>query len=58
MQQIILDDERQKEMLKKNEKKNPYSVNSIHEYTQVGDIAMRGYNNLDISCFINHKMTV
>lgn len=24
----------------------------MHECAQVGDMAMRGYNNLDISCFI------
>lgn len=38
---------------KPKRKKNTNIVRiTMHECAQVGDMAMRGYNNLDISCFI------
>lgn len=42
---------RMKTVKEKKKYTNPH-FNATRVSAQVGDIAMRGYNNLDISCFI------
>lgn len=50
-------DKRKIERKKKRQRgKNPHSLISMHECAvRVGDMAIRGYTNLDISCFLTTK---